>query len=111
MPRSEGTTPKRVDANQPAIVKALRQRGCSVLPIHALGRGAPDLLVGFLTSTGERRNVLLELKVGHALPTPAEVDFALSWIGPYALVNSIEGALAAISREAGYQIKPERTKQ
>ena len=97
--------PKRVDANQPAIVKALRQRGCSVLPIHTLGHGAPDLLVGFLTSTGRPLNLLLELKVGKAKPTPDEVEFALGWTGPYALVNSIETAFAAVSREAGYRLK------
>jgi len=37
----------RVDANQPAIVKALRAVGAKVQPLHMIGRGCPDALVAF----------------------------------------------------------------
>lgn len=46
-----------VDANQPAVVAALRAAGASIEHLHAVGKGVPDLLVGF-----ERRNYLLEVK-------------------------------------------------
>jgi hypothetical protein len=35
-----------VDANQPAIVEALRRVGCRVQHLHMIGQGCPDLLVG-----------------------------------------------------------------
>lgn len=36
---------KRVDANQSAIVSALREIGAFVQPLHMVGQGVPDLLV------------------------------------------------------------------
>ena len=35
-----------IDANQPAIVDALRRAGCKVQHLHTVGKGCPDLLVG-----------------------------------------------------------------
>jgi hypothetical protein len=37
----------KVDANQAAVVAALRKIGASVQPLHGVGAGVPDLLVGF----------------------------------------------------------------
>jgi Holliday junction resolvase len=37
----------RVDGNQAAIVKDLRQIGCEVQHLHTIGKGCPDLLVAF----------------------------------------------------------------
>ena len=37
----------RVDRNQAEIVVALRAGGASVQPLHAVGKGVPDLLVGW----------------------------------------------------------------
>lgn len=34
----------KVDKNQAEIVAALREYGCDVLPLHAVGGGVPDLL-------------------------------------------------------------------
>lgn len=50
-------SPKRVDANQAQIVRILRDMGCSVAHMHELGKGAPDILVGF---RGE--NFIFEIK-------------------------------------------------
>lgn len=36
----------RTDANQTAIVEALRKCGASVQSLAAVGKGVPDLLVG-----------------------------------------------------------------
>lgn len=37
----------KVDRNQSTIVKALRQVGAEVQPLHVLGKGVPDLLVAY----------------------------------------------------------------
>lgn len=51
---------KRVDANQPAIVSALRQVGYHVIHLHTLGKGVPDILV---TGYNHRVNSVVALLV------------------------------------------------
>ena len=82
----------RVDSNQAEIVAALRARGWTVLHLHTLGRGAPDLCVG--TSRG---NVLLEVKSKGGKLTQAEKVFAAQWLGPLYTVYSPEEAIEASS--------------
>jgi hypothetical protein len=63
----------RVDANQGEIVKALRQIGCTVTPLHRVGQGVSDLLVSF-----RQRWVVLECKAKSKDDlTPDQVK----WIG------------------------------
>lgn len=88
----------RIDANQPAIVKALRQIACSVLPMHQLGDGAPDLLVG-----RNGKNLLMEVKDGDKSPseqslTQDEVDFQATWRGNYFVVRSVDEAIDMVRR-------------
>lgn len=88
-----------IDRNQPDIVKRLRAVGCTVQPLHSVGGGCPDLLVGF-----QGRNVLLELKDGDKPPsaqrlTDDQAEWHAVWRGQVAVVNSIEGALAALGIE------------
>ena len=83
----------RTDANQTEIVAALRHLGCSVLPLHAVGQGCPDLLVAY-----GLKNHLLELKDGSKPPskrklTPAQVEFHANWKGPIFTVTSVSEAL------------------
>lgn len=86
----------RVDANQAAIVKALRAVGCSVQPLHRVGQGCPDLLVG-----KGRRNWTIEVKDG-SRPyyerelTPDQIEWHTNWRGQVAVVNSVEEALALV---------------
>ena len=47
----------RVDKNQPQIVKAFRQMGCTVQHLHMVGKGCPDILVGY-----GGKNYLFEIK-------------------------------------------------
>lgn len=92
--------PKRVDANQPEIVKALRDAGYSVQHLHSIGKGCPDILVG-----GERLNVLMEIKSGNAQLTPAEIDWHFYWRGQVCTVRSKEEALTVVKshiRERDY---------
>ena len=87
----------RVDANQPEIVAALRRCGCTVQSLAMVGKGCPDLLVGF-----RGQNVLLEVKDGAKPPsrrrlTPDETTWHASWRGQVVTVASIEDALNVIS--------------
>lgn len=83
---------KRVDANQPEIVQALRQAGCSVQVLSMVGKGCPDLLVG-----KHGLNYLLEIKDGSKTPsqrklTSDEQAWHSTWDGLVFVVNSIEDA-------------------
>lgn len=86
----------RVDANQQTIVDALRAIGASVQSLAMVGRGVPDLAVGF-----RAQNFLLEVKDG-AKPesarrlTPDEMAWHDAWRGQVATVASVEEALHAI---------------
>lgn len=87
---------KRIDANQPAIVKALRQAGATVQVLSEVGKGCPDILVGF---RGD--NHLLEIKDGEKIPskrklTDDEAQWHDEWRGRVVVVESIEDALHQI---------------
>jgi hypothetical protein len=86
---------KRVDANQREIVSALRGIGASVCDLHELGKGCPDLLVGF-----RGFNLLLEVKNiegGGDKLTDAEAEFHAGWRGQVQVVRSIDEALAPLN--------------
>ena len=83
----------RVDANQPAIISALRQAGADVFPLHTVGSGCPDLLVGF-----RGVNLLLEVKDGSKPArdrrlTDDEQAFFERWRGQKAVVKCVDEAL------------------
>lgn len=89
----------KVDANQSAIVAALRAAGCSVQSLARLGDGVPDLLVG---RGGEQW--LLEIKrpsgprggKGGAL-TPDQIRWWQDWRGRRpVIVTTPQEALAAV---------------
>jgi hypothetical protein len=91
----------KVDANQSAIVAALRKMGCSVLPLHTVGQGCPDLLVGY-----DAVNFLLEVKDGDKAPsaqslTPDQVLFHDKWLGQVGVVNSPEAAVKYVTDLCG----------
>lgn len=81
----------RTDANQLAIVKALRAIGCSVVSLHRVGAGVPDLLVG-----KDGRNLLMEIKVPGGKLNPKQKQWHLSWAGQRAVVRTEEEAIAVV---------------
>ena len=86
----------KADANQPAIVKALRQVGCTVQHIHMVGAGCPDIAVGW-----QGKTYLLEIKDGSLPPsgrklTGPETKWHEEWRGHVAIVASVKDALDAI---------------
>jgi hypothetical protein len=91
----------RVDRNHGEIVRALRQAGCGVLDLSAVGDGCPDLLVHAPTFPKCLAGVLLEIK-DHAKPpsarklTPAQMKFHAEWKGFLFVVTNVEQALEAV---------------
>lgn len=83
----------RRDANEPGIVSALEDIGCTVKRLHDC-----DLLVGY-----RGRNLLLEVKDGSKPAsarklTPDQVIFRAEWRGQYDVVTSVEDAIATVTR-------------
>lgn len=96
-----GMRAAKVDDNQKAIVKVLRQMGCSVQHLHSVGAGCPDLLVGYKGLF----NILLEIKDGTNAPskqklTPDQVIWHRDWRGQVEVVNSEDTAILAVLRVA-----------
>lgn len=89
-------TPKRIDANQPEIVEALRDAGVSVTITSDVGNGFVDAVAGF-----RGRSYCLEIKDGSKPPsarklTPDEQKWHDEWKGHKAVVKSVEEAFAAV---------------
>ena len=86
----------KIDENQPEIVEALRAVGATVQPLHAVGSGCPDLLVGF-----GHKNYLIEVKDGNKSPsrrtlTPDQRIWHATWAGQKQIAKNIDEALAII---------------
>jgi hypothetical protein len=87
----------RVDENQENVVKALRAVGATVQTLAAVGKGVPDLLVGYQGQT-----FLLEVKDGKKPPSERRLtEDQLVWHGawrggPLAVVDSVDAALRVI---------------
>ena len=84
----------KVDANQEQIVQALRAAGAVVQTLAAVGKGVPDLLVGY-----QGKTLLLEVKDGNKPPserklTEDQIKWHGAWRGgPLAVVDGPEAAL------------------
>ena len=90
----------KVDHNQRAVVAALRGVGASVVHLHAVGRGCPDIAVGF-----RGRNWFFEIKDGAKPPsdrklTPAQVEWHRSWRGQVSVILNADDALRVIGVES-----------
>lgn len=88
--------PKKVDSNQPEIVRGLRAVGATVQHLHEVGQGCPDILVGF-----RGVNYLIEIKDGDKVPskrklTDRELVWHSWWLGRVAIIETIEEALIYI---------------
>lgn len=87
----------KIDANQNEIVSALRKIGCSVQILSSVGKGCPDILVGF-----RGKNFLIEIKDGNKPPsgqklTPDQVEWHASWNGQVSVANSVEAAIEIVT--------------
>ena len=83
-------TAARVDANQAVLIAAFRRLGCTVQPLHMVGKGCPDALVGF-----RNVNYAIEIKDGDKPPskrklTDDEADWHRDWRGQVCIVESLD---------------------
>lgn len=90
----------KVDANQSRIVAALRKLGATVQPLHAVGGGCPDLLVGW-----RKACFLIEVKDGDKPPsarklTPDQVEWHGGWKGQVAVAKDEDEAMAILGIDA-----------
>lgn len=87
----------RIDVNQPDVVEALRAAGATVQPLHTVGQGCPDLLVGW-----RGLNLLFEVKDGEKPPsarklTEDEARWASDWRGIVHIVTSAAEAVGLLN--------------
>lgn len=69
-------TAKKVDKNQPTLVKKFRELGASVVVTSDVGHGYPDLTCCINTHT-----VLVEVKSPTGKLTKDQLDFHSNWSG------------------------------
>ena len=81
----------KVDANQAAIVKALRQVGMSVLSLAPMGKGCPDLLVA-----DDDSYFLIEVKGPKGKLTDDQVAFIADWKGAVHIARTVDDALTIV---------------
>ena len=84
---------KRVDENQKQLVHTFIALGCSVLNLSTVGRGCPDLLIGYRGKT-----VLVEIKSNSkATFTDPQIKFMQEWRGgAVSRIDSVDAAIRLI---------------
>jgi len=90
----------KVDANQTAVVKVARQLGATVESLATIGRGCPDLLLGY-----RGKNYLVEVKDGTKSPSrrkllEAQERWHVSWNGNVVTVTSTHDLIEFLLHEA-----------
>lgn len=88
----------RIDDNQKQIVKLLRKSGISVTSLAPMGKGVPDLLIGW-----QGRNILIELKDGAKVLserklTDDEKKWHEAWKGRVYVAKSFDEVMTIINR-------------
>ena len=87
----------KIDANHEAVVLALRAAGATVQSLASVGKGVPDLLVGY-----QGKTLLMEIKDGFKPPsarllTEDQLRWHGSWKGgALAVVDCPDAALRMI---------------
>ena len=89
---------KKVDANQKLIVQQLRRIGASVYITSMVGKGFPDLVVGF-----RNKNFLIELKDGNKSASRKRLTgdqdaFFMIWQGQVNKAESFNDILQIIQK-------------
>ena len=87
---------KKIDNNQTEIVEALRSVGATVQSIANIGKGCPDLLVGY-----RYKNYLMEIKDGLNKLTKHEELWQSKWMGCCYNVRTAEEAYLIIGIKEG----------
>ncbi len=85
---------RSVDKHQAAIVDVLRSVGASVTLLHEVGKGCPDLLVGF-----RGKNYLFEIKSEKGTLTPRQELWFETWRGHATVIRTIDEALHLLMQD------------
>lgn len=90
---------KKVDSNQRLLVEQMRQLGMTVSHTHMIGKGFPDVVVGY-----RGRNYLFEIKNPLQAPskrklTQDEIIWHDRWRGQVSVVESIDDVLKIVGNE------------
>lgn len=83
---------KRVDQNQPQVVKELREYGFSVELTHELGKGFPDFIIGF----GDLFTIPVELKYGKGKLTKDEIEWHKRYKGYVIIAYNTKDVLRGV---------------
>ena len=76
----------RVDKNHQEIVRCLKTLGCTVLSLHAMGKGVPDLLIGY-----QGHCYLVEVKDKTGRVNAVQKEWHQAWNTPvYVVKTTIE---------------------
>jgi Holliday junction resolvase len=87
----------KIDANHEQVVQALRAAGATVQSLAGVGKGVPDLLVGF-----QGKTLLMEVKDGRKVPSARRLtENQLKWHGAWrggalAIVDGVDSALRVL---------------
>ena len=86
----------KTDANQKRIVKDLRAVGATVCDLSSVGKGCPDILVGY-----RHKNWLFEIKNAQGLDktTPAQDVWLDNWKGQWAIIYNSSEAIAMMTSD------------
>ena len=76
---------KKTDSNQKSIISELREAGVSVMDTSSIGRGFPDLVLGW-----QGMNYLVEIKTPKGKPTDFQVNFFTHWRGQAILIRDVK---------------------
>jgi len=84
---------KRVDENQKQLVHTFIALGASVLNLSTVGRGCPDLLIGY-----KGKSILVEIKRNSKSTfTDPQVKFMQEWRGgAVSRIDSVDAAIRLI---------------
>lgn len=85
----------RTDQNHTEIIKGLRKIGATVQSLHAVGKGCPDILVGY-----RGKNFLFEIKVEKGSLTNEQIKWHDDWNGMAYVVRSIDEAVCLCTGQA-----------
>jgi len=106
---SRGVYARRVDDNQKELTNLWRKMEVSVLLLHVVGNGCPDMLLGFTDYQGKPVNILVEVKDGKKplsaqKLTMGEVEFFNKWQGQVCIIRSKTEAKELINK---YRLPPD----
>lgn len=97
----------RKDKNQTEIVAYLREQGATVEIVSAVGKGFPDIAIGYYD-----QDVLAEIKFGKNVYTDKQKKWRQTWKGSKATIRSKEDCdkILGRMRDAGAYLRAKSIK-